>query len=62
MELLNLFFILRSIPASTVLSQMKKYDEKSRRYEYTDDTAMARQVADSLVHCNKVDAKDMATR
>lgn len=41
--------------------QMYKKDSKAT-YKYTDDTAMARQVADSIISMRSVDAKDLAER
>ena len=45
----------RNIPVTRVLRQTQKYDEQctsqdfAGRYHFTDDTAMARSVADALV-------------
>ena len=37
-------------------------DPNQTKFEYTDDTAMARQVADSIITMKNVDSKDMAER
>lgn len=51
------------IPKEKILKRFADYRKETKiRYQYTDDTAMARQVADSILSMRSVDSKNMAER
>ena len=51
------------IPVTQVLSLFKKYQESDHeQLQYTDDTAMARQIGDSIITMRSVDPKNLAER
>jgi poly(ADP-ribose) glycohydrolase ARH3 len=57
------------IPAEKVVEYFTEYIKDSeaeaaaeQKFRYTDDTAMARQVADSIISMRSVDTKDLAQR
>jgi len=53
----------RGIPAKRVSEIFKEYQNEDHKIlKYTDDTAMARQVADSIISMRSADSKDMAQR
>ena len=51
------------IPISSALKHFQKYQEFPEKiYNYTDDTAMARQVAESIITMRSIDPNDMSQR
>ncbi|XP_035658254.1 ADP-ribose glycohydrolase ARH3-like [Branchiostoma floridae] len=53
----------RCRPVDKILGYVEHVNkQRGREVEFTDDTAMARSVASSLIECKGFDARDMATR
>lgn len=51
------------IPVTQVLSLFKEYQKADHeQLQYTDDTAMARQIGDSIIAMRSVDPKNLAER
>ena len=51
--------IISGIPMTKCQKHFKEYQETQKIYTYTDDTAMARSVADSIISMRSVDPKSM---